>query len=161
MARPQVPLRRRFRPVRRRGAGLRRQRDPYFLGSEHFAREYVASPPAHKYKCGVLVDMVGDAQLQIFREVNSMRTLPTRQLVADIWGVARDLGVKEFVAVTRYEVRDDHLALNNIARIPTIDIIDFEYPTARGPTTGTRPRTCPRTARPSRWPKSAGSSRPG
>ena len=32
-----------------------------------------------------------------------------------------------------YEIRDDHLALNNIARIPTIDIIDFEYPTARGP----------------------------
>jgi glutaminyl-peptide cyclotransferase len=108
------------------------RRDPYFLGSEHFARDYAANPPVHKYKFGVLVDMIGDAQLQIFREVNSMRTIPTRQLVGDIWGVARDLGVKEFVAVTRYEVRDDHLALNNIARIPTIDIIDFEYPRARG-----------------------------
>jgi hypothetical protein len=107
-------------------------RDPYFLGSEHFARQYVASPPAHKYRCAVLVDMIGDAQLQIFREVNSMKTIPTRQLVGDIWGVARSLGVKEFVAVTRYEVRDDHLALNNIARIPSIDIIDFEYPRARG-----------------------------
>lgn len=107
-------------------------RDPYFLGSEHFARDYFGSRPPHKYKCGVLVDMIGDAQLQIFREVNSMRTIPQRQLVADIWGVARSLGVKEFVAVTRYEVRDDHLALNNIARIPTIDIIDFEYPRARG-----------------------------
>ena len=107
-------------------------RDPYFLGSEHFAREYVANPPAHKYRCAVLVDMIGDAQLQIFREVNSMRAIPTRQLVGDIWGVARSLGVKEFVAVTRYEVRDDHLALNNIARIPAIDIIDFEYPRARG-----------------------------
>lgn len=121
-------------------------RDPYFLGSEHFARDYVASRPGHKYKCGVLVDMIGDAQLQIFREVNSMRTIPTRQLVGDIWGVARDLGVKEFVAVTRYEVRDDHLALNQIARIPTIDIIDFEYPTARGPnywhTTQDVPENC-------------------
>jgi hypothetical protein len=107
-------------------------RDPYFLGSEHFAREYVANPPPHKYRCAVLVDMIGDAQLQIFREVNSMRSIPTRQLVGDIWGVARSLGVKEFVAVTRYEVRDDHLALNNIARIPAIDIIDFEYPRARG-----------------------------
>jgi hypothetical protein len=107
-------------------------RDPYFLGSEHFARDYIASRPAHKYKCAVLVDMIGDAQLQIFREVNSMRTIPTRQLVADIWAIARSLGVKEFVAVTRYEVRDDHLALNNIARIPAIDIIDFEYPRARG-----------------------------
>jgi hypothetical protein len=111
-----------------------KQRDPFFLGSEHFAREYVANKPPHKYRCGVLVDMIGDAQLQIFREENSMKTIPTRQLVGDIWGVARSLGVKEFVAVTRYEVRDDHLALNNIARIPAIDIIDFEYPTppARG-----------------------------
>jgi Peptidase family M28 len=123
-----------------------RQADPYFLGSEEFARSYVASPPAHKYKWGVLVDMIGDAQLQIFREENSMKSLPTRQLVADIWGVARDLGVKEFINVTRYEIRDDHLALNGVARIPTIDIIDFEYPTARGPnywhTTQDVPENC-------------------
>jgi hypothetical protein len=108
-------------------------RDPYFLGSEHFARQYAAHPPAHKYKYGVLLDMVGDANLQIFREVNSLRTFATRQLVGDIWNVARDLGVREFIAVTRYEVRDDHLALNDIARIPTIDIIDFEYPGGRSP----------------------------
>jgi hypothetical protein len=107
-------------------------RDPYFLGSEHFAREYVARRPAHKYKCGVLLDMVGDANLQIYREVNSLRSITNRQLVADIWGVARDLGVREFIAYTKYEVRDDHLALNDIARIPTIDIIDFEYPGVRG-----------------------------
>ena len=109
------------------------ERDPYFLGSEHFAREYVANPPAtHRYKHGVLLDMVGDANLQIFREVNSMRTRETRALVNDVWTVARSLGVREFIAITRYEVRDDHLALNNIARIPTIDVIDFEYPTSRG-----------------------------
>jgi glutaminyl-peptide cyclotransferase len=110
-----------------------KQRDPYFLGSEHFAREYVANPPPHKYKCGVLVDMIADAQLQLFREVNSMRTLPTRQLVSDIWKVAADLGVKEFIAQTRYEVRDDHIPLNDIAKVPTIDIIDFSYPHPRGP----------------------------
>jgi glutaminyl-peptide cyclotransferase len=108
-------------------------RDPYFLGSEHFARDYIANPPAHRYRYGVLLDMIGDANLQIYREVGSMRTPQTRELVHDVWGVARELGVREFIAVTRYEVRDDHLALNNIARIPTIDIIDFEYPTARGP----------------------------
>lgn len=123
-----------------------REGDPYFLGSEEFARNYSSSPPPHKYKFGVLVDMIGDAQLQIFREVNSMRSLPGKRLVADIWGVAGSLGVKEFVNVTRHEVRDDHLALNNIARIPTIDIIDFEYPTARGPnywhTTQDVPENC-------------------
>lgn len=109
------------------------QRDPYFLGSEHFAREYLASPPGQRYKYGVLLDMVADANLAIYREVNSMRTRESRQLVNDVWGVARSLGVREFINRTGPEVRDDHLALNQIARIPTIDIIDFEYPTARGP----------------------------
>jgi hypothetical protein len=108
-------------------------RDPYFLGSEHFAREYLAAPPVHRYRHGVLLDMVGDAQLQIYREPNSMRTPQTRQLTADVWAVARSLGVREFIARTgSTEIRDDHLALNQIAKIPTIDIIDFEYPTARG-----------------------------
>jgi glutaminyl-peptide cyclotransferase len=108
------------------------QRDPYFLGSEHFAREYKANPPAaYSYGRGVLLDMVGDANLQIYREVNSMRTPQTRQLVNDIWGVASSLGVREFIPATRHELRDDHLPLNEIARIPTIDIIDFDYPTTR------------------------------
>lgn len=108
-------------------------RDPYFLGSEHFAREHIANPPAHRYKCGVLLDMVGDAQLQIYREVNSQRTPQQKQIVNEIWGVARELGVREFLFGPGHEVRDDHLALNEIAKIPAIDIIDFDYPTARGP----------------------------
>jgi glutaminyl-peptide cyclotransferase len=109
------------------------QRDPYFLGSEHFAREYAANPPPHRYRAGVLLDMVGDAQLQIYQEINSLRTAEQKQLVNDIWGVARTLGVREFIARPLHEVRDDHLALNEIARIPAIDIIDFDYPTSRPP----------------------------
>jgi hypothetical protein len=108
------------------------QRDPYFLGSEHFAREYLASPPPHRYQFGVLLDMIGDANLQIYREVNSMRTPQTRQINNDLFAVARNLGVKEFIASTRHEVRDDHLALNQTAKIPTIDLIDFDYPNTRG-----------------------------
>jgi peptidase M28-like protein len=77
--------------------------------------------------------MIGDAQLQIYREVNSMQTAQTKRLVADIWGVASDLGVREFINSNKHDIRDDHLALNRTARIPTIDIIDFDYPTARGP----------------------------
>jgi glutaminyl-peptide cyclotransferase len=107
-------------------------RDPFFLGSEHFAREYVANPPGHQYRCGILLDMVGDAQLQLYRETNSMRTPAQRQIVNDIWAIARELGVREFLNGPGHEVRDDHLPLNEIARIPTIDIIDFDYPAARG-----------------------------
>jgi hypothetical protein len=102
-------------------------RDPYFLGSEYFARDYVRQPPAHKYRWGVLIDMVGDADLQLYQEQNSISWPDTRPLVSQIWGLAQRMGVREFIARRGYEVRDDHLALRNIARIPTCDLIDFDY----------------------------------
>ena len=74
------------------------------------------------------MDMVGDADLQIYQERNSMWWRDTRPLVADIWNKARQLGVREFVPQKRHEIRDDHLPLHNIAKIPACDIIDFDYP---------------------------------
>lgn len=103
----------------------------YFLGSEYFARTYVGEPPGHKYVQGVLLDMVGDAELQLMQEVNSLRDPPTRELIGEIWGTARKLGVSEFIPRGGHEVRDDHLALIHVARIPTCDIIDFDYPRPR------------------------------
>lgn len=103
-------------------------RDPYFLGSEHFARELAADPAGHHYRWGVLLDMVGDANLQIMQEQNSLRWPDTRPLVEEIWRVAKRLGVHEFINRTGHEIRDDHLAMRNIAKIPTCDIIDFDYP---------------------------------
>lgn len=100
-------------------------RDPYFLGAEHFSKEYRDNPPKHKYVCGVLVDMIGDKHLQLFQEINSLELAP--EVTQSIWRVAKKLNVREFVAKARHEVRDDHLSLNEIAGIPTCDIIDFEY----------------------------------
>jgi len=102
------------------------RRDPYFLGSEYFAKQYVANPHNFTYRAGVLLDMVGDADLQIYQERNSLTY--ARSMVQDVWSIARKLGVREFIPRMRHEVRDDHLALNRIAKIPTIDIIDFDYP---------------------------------
>jgi Zn-dependent M28 family amino/carboxypeptidase len=104
------------------------RRDRYFWGSEWFARKYVEQPPDHHYRWGVLLDMVGDADLQIYQELNSTLWSDTKPLVQQIWAVAADLGVKEFIPRMKHEVRDDHLPLHNIARIPTCDIIDFDYP---------------------------------
>jgi hypothetical protein len=43
--------------------------------------------------------------------------------------VARKLGVREFVPqMGRVAVNDDHMPMNEIARIPTCDVIDFDYP---------------------------------
>lgn len=101
--------------------------DPYFLGSEHFAKQYRDSPPAHRYVWGVLVDMIGDADLQIAPERFSAEKYAP-ELVRSIWGTAKRLRVDEFLPEARYEVRDDHVPLNEIAGIPTCDLIDFDYP---------------------------------
>ncbi len=100
----------------------------YFLGSEYFARRYVEERPAYRYRWGVLLDMIGDADLQVFQERNSMSWRDTRPLVEDIWGTARRLGVNEFIPRRKYEILDDHLMLHNTGGIPTCDIIDYDYP---------------------------------
>lgn len=102
--------------------------DPYFLGSTHFALEYKTNPPAHRYRWGVLLDMIGDADLALPQEGHSIAWPDTRPLVHAIWNKAKELGVREFVHRKGEEVRDDHLALRNTAGIPTCDIIDFSYP---------------------------------
>jgi hypothetical protein len=72
--------------------------------------------------------MVGDADLQIYEELNSLRWRDTRPLVMDIWNTARRLGVREFIPRPKHEISDDHLPLHDVAGIPTCDIIDFDYP---------------------------------
>ena len=101
-------------------------RDKYFLGSEHFATEYRDDPPDHTYVCGVLVDMVADRDFRVFYEKNSLRYAP--EVTKSVWRTAARLRVRSFVARRKHEVRDDHLPLNQIAEIPTTDIIDFDFP---------------------------------
>jgi hypothetical protein len=101
---------------------------PYFLGAKFFSEDYAKHPPAHRYRCAVLLDMVGDADLQIYQERNSMWWDDSRPIVNEIWATARRLGVREFIAKKKYEVSDDHLPLHNTAKIPACDIIDFDYP---------------------------------
>jgi glutaminyl-peptide cyclotransferase len=106
-------------------------RDPYFLGSTYFARQYAAARregTGPVYRCGVIVDMVADRDLALWQEVKSVTWPDTRPVVESIWEVARRLGVRQFIAQPRHEVEDDHVPLRNIGRIPTCDIIDFDYP---------------------------------
>lgn len=107
-------------------------RDPYCLGSNFFARQYVADrqadPARHHYRCGVIVDMVADKDLEIWQEQHGVSWPDTLPVVEAIWGTATRLGVRQFVPRPKYKVEDDHVPLRMIARIPTCDIIDFDYP---------------------------------
>jgi len=116
------------------------EQDRYFVGSEYFAREYVKNRPKHRYRWGVLLDMVGDADLQIYQERNSTWWRDTRPLVEDIWATAARLGVREFIPKRMHEVNDDHVMLHDLGRIPCIDVIDFDYPPWH--TQGDTPERC-------------------
>jgi len=119
-------------------------RDPYFLGSTFFARQYAAGRRAgsivHEYRAGVILDMVGDRDLEIFQERHSIEWPDTRPVVDSIWAAARRLGVKQFVPRPKHTVDDDHVPLRMIAGIPTCDVIDFDYPAWH--TTADTPEQC-------------------
>ena len=108
---------------------VERARDQMFLGSTFFSQQYAAGNIPWKYEYGILVDMVGDKDLQIYLEGNSIGYADG--LTRSVWTVANQLGVKEFIPEQRHKIRDDHLPLNAIAKIQTCDIIDFDFPNPR------------------------------
>ncbi len=94
-----------------------------FLGSRYFASNL---PPHLDVEFGVLLDMVGDRDLEIFVEGNSNRRAPA--VVDRVWNTAQRLGFGDvFRRQVRHTINDDHIPLND-AGIPTIDVIDFDYP---------------------------------
>jgi Zn-dependent M28 family amino/carboxypeptidase len=89
----------------------------WIVGSTYFVASLDSAPAS-----AVIVDMVGDADLQLFWERGSDPTL--RQ---QIWDVASSLGYTAFVPEERHALLDDHTPFLQ-AGIPAIDIIDFDYP---------------------------------
>jgi hypothetical protein len=73
--------------------------------------------------------MVGDAQLEIRQEQNSVNWRDTRPLVQELWKFAAELRVDEFVPrMTKSPITDDHVMLREIGKIPTCNLIDAMYP---------------------------------
>jgi len=92
-----------------------------FLGSKYFA----AHLDGYKANQGIIVDMVGDANLNLNREQNSLQA--NAPLYQAILRAAEELGFGEHFTGRAMLITDDHIPLIN-AGIPTIDLIDFEYP---------------------------------
>jgi Zn-dependent M28 family amino/carboxypeptidase len=94
----------------------------YLLGSRYFAR---TKPSTYNPEFGILLDMVGDANLEIPKEGHSVQFAP--DIVELVWQTAADLGYTQFVNLQGEAITDDHLPLNEVG-IKTINLIDFSYP---------------------------------
>lgn len=99
--------------------------DHYFIGS----RYHVKHLPANEKKkiIGlILLDMIGDKDLQIYMEGFSYRH--ARDLVELIWNTAKELNYTQyFVPRVKHTIYDDHYPFIQEG-IPGVDIIDFDYP---------------------------------
>jgi len=90
----------------------------WLLGSREFVKHNVIRPRAV-----VVIDMIGDADLNIYKEQNS-----NADLTNEIWSTASTLGYgSNFIAQYKYSMEDDHTPFLE-AGIPAVDIIDFDYP---------------------------------
>lgn len=94
----------------------------WLLGSKYFAR-HIGS---YKTDYGIVLDMIGDQNLDIYKEKLSLDRAPG--LVDKIWGIAEKLGYKEFRKEPGTFIFDDHWSLNFLAGIPSVDLIDLDYP---------------------------------
>jgi glutaminyl-peptide cyclotransferase len=90
----------------------------WILGSSFFAKTLAFKPMAV-----VILDMVGDRDLDIFQEGFS-----DRQLQNNIWQIARQMGLEDyFHSNIKYTITDDHLPFIQLG-IPSALVIDLDYP---------------------------------
>lgn len=99
------------------GPGL----DEMFLGARAFARQL----PTPKADYGILLDMIGDSDLKVPMEPNSLHY--AGNLSYQLYKHAASIGLgNTFPMVEGPEIEDDHMPINE-AGLPTIDLIDFTY----------------------------------
>jgi glutaminyl-peptide cyclotransferase len=90
-------------------------------GSRHYVQHAKATNTLSSIKALILLDMVGDKDLNLRREENS-----TRWLTDIIWATARRLGHAQHFLNETTPVEDDHIHFVQ-AGVPAVDIIDLDY----------------------------------
>lgn len=96
--------------------------DNWCLGSQYWSKNpHVAG---YKARAGILLDMVGGRESRFHYEGFSLKYAP--EVCVKLWDAARFADATNyFVAEPGGFVTDDHLPMNTIALIPTVDIIPF------------------------------------
>src|SRR4029453_18973787 len=90
-------------------------------GSRYYVQQAKKAGTAKEIRAFILVDMIGDSDLNVRREQNS-----TPWLTDAIWSTAKKLNRPEFVD-DPWPIEDDHLEFLE-AGIDSVDLIDLDYP---------------------------------
>jgi hypothetical protein len=103
--------------------------ETWCLGSQFWSK--TPHVPNYTAKFGILLDMVGSKGANFPKEGLSMRYAGV--YVDKVWAMAAKLGYSElFTGPTERQITDDHLFVNEIRRIPTLDIINLPANSATG-----------------------------
>src|SRR5262249_11851668 len=90
-------------------------------GSRYFARQ-LQGGGAKQFRSGLLFDMVCDSSLGFAIQNDS-----PADVARDIFAAAEALKLRSYFTYLGRDLIDDHAPLNGIG-IPTLDVIDFDYP---------------------------------
>lgn len=90
-------------------------------GSKHLAKKWFADGTAAKIKAFLLLDMVGDKNLDIDRDSNS-----APWLLDVVYRAAGRVGQQSHFFERNNEIQDDHLPFREVG-IPVADVIDIDY----------------------------------
>ncbi|MDO9635027.1 MAG: M28 family peptidase, partial [Paludibacter sp.] len=103
--------------------------DTWCLGSQHWARNPHVNP--YRPRFGILLDMVGAKDATFYRE--QISEYYARNIVDKVWTLARNQGFERyFVNQAGGAITDDHVYVNQIAGIPSINIIQYDPQSAKG-----------------------------
>jgi Zn-dependent M28 family amino/carboxypeptidase len=91
-------------------------------GSRRLAAELERSGEIRRLRSVIVVDMIGDANLDIRRESYS-----TPWLTDIVWASARRLGYGAYFRSDATAIEDDHVPFLQ-AGVPAVDVIDIDYP---------------------------------
>ena len=97
--------------------------DSWALGAQYWSENKLSD---YQPRYGILLDMVGGQGAQFYREGMSMQYASS--VVHKVWRAARQAGYESmFPKSDGGMITDDHIPVNQKAKIPTIDIIPY-YP---------------------------------
>jgi len=103
--------------------------DDWALGSQYWSR--YPHTPAYSARYGILLDMVGGENAVFTMEATSMYYAP--DIAQKVWNMGASLGYSDYFSQERTNgITDDHVYINQLRQVPTIDIIQHDPTTPTG-----------------------------